>query len=263
MMSVLDLSRFSYQRHKKDRLLKSGKENRCSPQAACATTPNRASAGSDSTVVNSIPETPPDSFRPDQASCPSSERIGVPKMKRRNKCRLHSSSEDEEGSGNLFSGLKVSKRRKRDPDENIIQPSQNCSEVVVVSSDEELESKRRKFPGRKSDGRTRSRARKTLVPDCKKKDVGLERCSTGGDSGGPSGHVGERTTNGWRGRTTGKGNRDSELHQLCEMFPQHSQEYLRGTLQQCAGLSEAIATVLAAVGSDDEQRESCSVQCLS
>ena len=268
-MSVLDLSRFSYQRRKKESLLKFGKENRWSPQPSCATTPNKASAGSDSTVVISVPESPPDSFRSAPAPHMSSERIGIPKTKRRNRCRLHGSSEDEVDSGNLFSGLKVSKRRKRDPNENTIGLLDNRSEIVEVSSDEELEHKRSKFPGRKSDDRTRAL---NLVSK-KKKYAGLERCSAEGDKSGASGHGGasvcgsasgcggaggrgSETTNGWLGRTTRRGDRDSELHQLSEMFPQHSEGYLRSALEQSASLSEAIAAVLAAVDGDDEQRES-------
>ena len=277
MMSVLDLSRFSYQSRKKERFLKSGKENKCLAQPTCATTPNRASAGSDSTVVNSVPETPPDRLWPTPASCVSSDRVGVPNKRRRSGHRLHSSSEDEDiDSGNLFSGLKISKRRKRDPGqdivpgEGVIQPSEHCNErneVINLSSDDELNPKRSKLTNRKSDDG--NRAQKVLDLACKRVDAGLERCSTSTKRGsdGASGCAGEKTTNGWQRRSTRKENRDCEVHQLREMFPQHTEEYLRCTLEQCAGFSEAIATVLAAADGDHEQRESvpvkCSVFCLA
>ena len=129
-MSVLDLSRFSYQKRKEPLFCREGKENQ--------STPNKA-------PCKSIPETP-ESLLPTPPSTISrgklkGEGTHAPQRKRRN--RVLSTSDEEEKtstSRNLFSGLKASKRKKRDADEAIkpyaLKEDKN-SEIVELSSDDE------------------------------------------------------------------------------------------------------------------------------
>lgn len=129
-MSVLDLSRFAYQRRKEPLLCREGKENK--------STPNKA-------PCISIPETP-ESLLPTPPSSTSWKKLkgeGTHASQRKRRNRVLSTSDEEEetrSSRNLFSGLKASKRKKRDYDETIkpyaLKEDKN-SEIVELSSDDE------------------------------------------------------------------------------------------------------------------------------
>ena len=129
-MSVLDLSRFAYQRRKEPLLCREGKENK--------STPNKA-------PCISIPETP-ESLLPTPPSSTSWKKLkgeGTHASQRKRQNRVLSTSDEEEEtrvSRNLFSGLKASKRKKRDYDETIkpyaLKEDKN-SEIVELSSDDE------------------------------------------------------------------------------------------------------------------------------
>ena len=129
-MSVLDLRRFAYQRRKEPLLCREGKENK--------STPNKA-------PCISIPETP-ESLLPTPPSSTSWKKLkgeGTHASQRKRRNRVLSTSDEEEetrSSRNLFSGLKASKRKKRDYDETIkpyaLKEDKN-SEIVELSSDDE------------------------------------------------------------------------------------------------------------------------------
>lgn len=130
-MSVLDLSRFAYQRRKEPLLCREGKENQ--------STPNKA-------PCISIPETP-ESLLPTPPSSISRRKVkgeGTHASQRKRRNRVLSTSDEEEettrASRNLFSGLKTSKRKKRDADETIkpyVLKEDKNSEIVELSSDDE------------------------------------------------------------------------------------------------------------------------------
>ena len=129
-MSVLDLSRFAYQKRKEPLLCRKGKENQ--------STPNKAPCISIPETPESLLPTPPSSISRGKLK---GEGTHAPQRKRRNRV-LSTSDEDEEtrASRNLFSGLKASKRKKRDADKTIkpcaLKEDKN-SEIVELSSDDE------------------------------------------------------------------------------------------------------------------------------
>ena len=254
-MSMLDLGRFSYQRRKEPLLQHrptDGKENQST------STPNGALYAR----LTSIPETP-HSLLP----TPPSGKLGgrstyIPQQKKRNRI---SDEEETPASGNLFSGLHISKRRKRDIGDSITPRILKKEEIIEIHSDDddaEIEPKAVTRPCKAAMQNDRKRKLLAFSFESSNNDSVFEdrvqphKRKRADASAGKNPSTNRGLAQGtWMGRR----NRTEEevppcqLDHLEELFPQHSQEFLSSKLEQCGSLSEAVATVLA---SDDIQEHS-------
>lgn len=247
-MSVLDLSRFAYQKRKEPFFCREGKENQ--------STPNKAPCKSIPETPESLLPTPPSSISRGKLK---GEGTHAPQRKRRNRV-LSTSDEEEEtrASRNLFSGLKASKRKKRDADEAIkpyaLKEDKN-SEIVELSSDDETTTILKPHKTEPTHGK---RKRNMLVFSFEEANFADDDDAYIFEDGvqpqmpkKSHASVGKRSAS-FHGGTQGNwmGRRSKTVERTLQ---EHNQKSPCSQLEECGSSSEAVTTVLAS----DEMQEHC------
>lgn len=240
-MSVLNLTQFAYER-RKGYPLRDDKENQYSADPG-ATTPNKAPTH----MTCSIPETPDSQWPTDSVKRRTSKIC----QKQRRANRLDSTSDEEENDhtsriGSIFSGVTACKRRKRVPEakNDFSHGSNENGEIVDLTGIHEKAEKLNIAPSRLETKAPKSKAghslkRKLQVFNFDSSDAEEEKINTSRSKRAKTcGFISQRS------RTT-NGARSSGLHRLCELFPQHSEDYLRCVMEQAEDVSHAVALIVA------------------
>ena len=226
-MSLLKLSQFSYNR--KERLLKDGKENHVSENRYMVEnklnlTPNKATM-----TATTIPETPDSliAVSPNAEEPRHKESTTSFRQRQRRRHRLSSSSDEDDGASsashnapavngscpkvlcNMFSGLPSSKRRKR----------------TESNSEDQYICPRRAIPIQSNVGeKLREYEFDESISDIKLKPHS------------------KALRNGYSKDKL----HSKDLQQLCELFPQHGQGYLKAVLVECNSVvNDAVSLLLA------------------
>ena len=273
-MSRFNLSQFAYHRHSQ---FGQEKENHLE-----VTTPNTE-------VLYSIPETPPERLKPTSAQ--ENGRMPMKQQQRKRPRILFSTSEEDErddiekesNGGGLFSGVSVSKRRKRNDEDvekeqvvvldetrainsvaragGVVRNSgkdTNCLVISDSSSDDELPpclprcSDNRSNSGCSS--RTKYRKPKVLgfgSPNCQFDSVNSQpqknTISRLGNQLYPRGAtIHCDRDGGWLGKERREQRVTNEQKQLKDLFPQHTMEYLKSILGECGNdVTKSASKILA------------------